>query len=314
MCRYEARSEGMDFKCLISAFVFCSLVSCGQFGKPDAQEDPLAGLDAYKNAGGRVGGMDESMASGASVNVTVSSAGITDESDIVWAPEDENVPMPGGLEDLWKAPENKSWHTSYTESTRQSKQSGKPLLIWFTDTAHSPLCRKLSADLFSNSGFDGWASKRLVRLRVDSTISAKEKSENIGAKKHNYIVKLKKRYKVMGSPTVLILSPKGAVVGRYRGYKKDSADYYWSRMKQDVNKAEDDYGAWREKLEKRGYRLWTSRDGRKTFAKLYRFKLGKVILIDPDGHRGTTSFGKLSDADQVWLMLEKKKYEARQKR
>jgi hypothetical protein len=314
MCRYQARSEGMDFKCLISAFVFCSLVSCGQFGKPDAQEDPLAGLDAYKNAGGHVGGMDEAMASGASVNATVSSAGITDESDIVWAPEDENVPMPGGLEDLWKAPENKSWHTSYTESTRQSKQSGKPLLIWFTDTAHSPLCRKLSADLFSNSGFDGWASKRLVRLRVDSTISAKEKSENIGAKKHNYIVKLKKRYKVMGSPTVLILSPKGAVVGRYRGYKKDSADYYWSRMKQDVNKAEDDYGAWREKLEKRGYRLWTSRDGRKTFAKLYRFKPGKVILIDPDGHRGTTSFGKLSDADQVWLMLEKKKYEARQKR
>ena len=129
------------------------------------------------------GGMGEAMASGATVNATVSSAGITDESDIVWAPEDENVPMPGGLEDLWKAPENKSWQTSYTEATRQSKQSGKPLLIWFTDTAHSPLCRRLSDDLFSNSGFDGWASKRLVRLRVDSTISSKEKREEIGAKK-----------------------------------------------------------------------------------------------------------------------------------
>ncbi len=298
--------------CGIGLFV---LSSCSPFGKSDA-EDPMAGVDAYRRAGGHMSGgiTDGGLPSGSDVNVSVSSAGVTADDDIVWAPEDDNVPMPGGLADLWKRPENKSWHTSYTEAMQQSRHTGKPLLLWFTDTAHSPLCRKLSDDLFSNPEFDGWASLELVRLRVDSTIPHKERREDIGARKLKYIEKLKKRYKVSGHPTVLILSPRGAVVARYRGYKKNSSDYYWGRMKGDVAKAQKDYGAWREKLEKRGYRVWTSRNGRKTFAKLYRFQPGKVTLIDPDGKRGVTSFRKLSDADQAWVMLQKKKHDARRGR
>lgn len=300
----------MNFQQLYLAVACGILVSCGASKTAD---DPMVGLKAYEQAGGRIGGFAAQVAGGADVSVSVEPGGgvITSEDDIIWAPEDEDAPMPGGLEELWKKPENKSWYTSYKESTKLSRQSGKPLLIWFTDTAHSPLCRKLSDDLFSNGGFDGWANKRIVRLRVDNTIPHKERKSDLGTRKRRYIDQLKKRYKVMGYPTVLILSPRGAVVARYRGYKKDSADYYWGRIKRDVDKAENDYGAWREKLEKRGYRMWTSRSGQKTFAKLGRYTSGKVTLIDPDGGRGTTTFRKLSDADQAWIMLEKKKYEAR---
>ena len=307
-----ARPRGMDLKCLLAIIVCCSFSSCSSFRKSKGN-DPTSGLDAYQQAGGQLS-VDGSLPADVQANVSVGMSSIPSDDEIVWAPEDDNVPMPGGLEDLWKRPENKSWHTSYSEAIQHSRQTGKTLLVWFTDTAHSPLCRRLSDDLFSNSGFDAWASRRLVRLRLDSTISSKEKREDAGARKYQYIQMLKKRYKVNGFPTVLVLSPRGAVVARYRGYKKDSSDYYWSRLKRDVSKAEDDFGAWQEKLEKRGYRLWTSRDGRKTFAKLYRYKPGKVTLIDPDGKGGTTSFRKLSDADQAWLMLEKKKYEARRGR
>ena len=302
-----------------------AMVSCGLVGNssnPEEQKNQnAAGLEAYKQAGGQVGGFEAAVSGGGEISASVSSSSIAAESDIVWAPEDVNVPMPGGLEQLWKQPENKSWNTSFIEATKLSRQSGKPMLIWFTDSARSPLCRKLSDDLFSNSGFDTWASQRLVRVRMDDFIKVENRGklgmgefDDLKTRKKNYIDKLKKRYKVSGNPTVLILSPRGAVVARYRGYKKDSADYYWSRIKRDVSKAEDDYGVWREKLEKRGYRMWTSRDGRKTFAKLSRYRSGKVILTDPDGHRGTASFRKLSDADQVWVMLEKKKYEARRRR
>jgi thioredoxin-related protein len=300
------------------------LFSCSPWGKSEESEDPMAGMDAYKKAGGRVAGFEAETAlpTGSVATVSLSSGeGITSEDDIVWAPEDDNVPMPGGLEDFWKHAENKSWNISYVEATKQARRTGKPLMIWFTDSSRSALCRMLSDDLFSTGTFDRWAAKRLVRLRMDETIKVENREKmNIGKyndlviRRRNYILKLKKRYKVSGYPTVLILSPGGKVVARYRGYKKNSSDYYWGRMKHDVEKAEEDYGAWREKMEKRGYRMWTSRDGRQTFAKLYRFKPGKVTLIDPDGHRGTSSFRKLCDADQAWIMLEKKKYEARRKR
>lgn len=306
--------------CLLPALGL-SLVSCAQLGgivgsKPreKPKSDPY-GLEAYRQAGGRVSGVH-----GGNPTAAVSSAGkpsavgITREEDIEWAPEDPNIPIGGGLEELWKRPENKSWHTSHKEASRLSSQSGKPMLIWFTDSMHSPLCRRLSDELFSKSEFEDWASGRLVRLRVDTTIPAKERHADIGVRKSRYVEKLKKRYGVHGHPTVLVLSPRGAVVSRYRGYRKGGADYYWGRIKQAVTGAEEDYGEWREKMEKRGYRLWTNRGGRKTFAKLHRFHSGRVTLVSPNGRRGITSFRKLSDADQAWILLQKKEYDARRRR
>ncbi|MBT8044031.1 MAG: thioredoxin family protein [Verrucomicrobiae bacterium] len=299
------------------------LVSCSLSGKKQKNKDPY-GLGAYQRAGGRVAGMGTGAAgvSGGSTsgeatqigNSGVSAAGITPDEDIVWAPENPNEAIGGGLEELWKKPENKAWHVSYREASQQAREMGRPLLVWFTDSMYSPLCRRLSDELFSKSEFEGWATMRVVRLRVDSSIPAKEKNTDLGVRKARYIEKLRKRFGVHGNPTVLILMPGGEVQARYRGYKKGDSDYYWARMKQAVVKAEESYGKWREKYEKRGYRIWTSRDGRRTFAKLYRFKPGSVTLIDPDGKRGTTSFRKLCDADQAWILLQKKKYEASRKR
>ncbi len=297
------------------------MVSCAQLSritgikikkKPD-DSSATAGLDAYRAAGGNIAGMGGFDTTAGIARATVSpGAGIAPDEDIVWAPEDPNQPIQG--EELWKKAENKSWHVSHSEASRYSRQSGKPMLIWFTDSVHSPLCRQLSSELFSTSGFEGWVKSRMVRLRVDSTLRGRERNTDLGIRKLKFVEKLKRRYDVHGHPTVVVVSPRGAVVQSYRGYKKGGADYYWGRIKQALIIAEKEYGAWREKLEARGYRMWESRDGRKTLAKLYRFRPGKVTLIDPDGNRGTTSFSKLSDADQAWIILQKKRHEARQNR
>ena len=294
----------------------CSLLERGG-GQP---ENDLRGLTAYQQAGGRVVGMDEmaivqvASEGGPTSGSPPRAAGITPEEDIVWAPENPEEAIGAGLEKLWKQPGNKTWYQSYSQASQQSRQMGKPMLIWFTDSMFSPNCRRLSEELFSTREFESWASKNLVRLRVDTTISSQEKQTDIGARKIEYAKKLNKRYGVHGYPTVFILMPGGEVSTQYRGYKTGNSDYYWARMKQAVLMAQEAYGEWREKFERRGYRLWTSRDGRKTFAKLYRSRPGSVTLIDPDGKRGTTSFKRLCDADQAWIMLQKKKYEASKRR
>jgi len=270
----------MNWTLWILPFAALLFASCAQLGgmaggkKKEPVNDPY-GLGAYRAAGGRVSGIEAAQGGITGIPTTsagAAAAGITAEEDIVWAPEDPNKPIDPGLEELWKKPESQSWQTSYTEASRLSRESGKPMLIWFTDSMHSPLCRRLSDELFSKSEFDGWAAERLVRLRVDSTVPAKERFKDIGTRKREYIKKLKKRFNVLGHPTVLVLAPSGKIEKRLRGYKKGDADGYWAKLKHAVTAAEEEYGAWREKLEARGYRLWTSRSGRKVFAKLYRFQ------------------------------------------
>ena len=120
--------------------------------------------------------------------------------------------------------------------------------------------------MFSKSDFESWARDNMVRLRVDSTLPSKDRDTDVGVRKKKYIDQLKRRYDVHGHPTVVVVSPRGAVIQSYRGYRKGNADYYWGRLKQAQRIAEKEYGAWREKLEARGYRMWESRDGRKILA------------------------------------------------
>ena len=318
----------MDLKriCICVTLVCCalSLMSCARVvglvsgKKPKESAKPsLEGLKAYENAGGRVTKSFDDIAAGnvATRGVPLSTVGITPQEDIVWAPEDPDEEIAGGLESLWKQPDNVAWHTNYKQAIQLGRESGKPIMIWFTNSARSPTCKILSRELFSGADFSNWAAEKIIRLRLDEAGGASSTSEGSRERDHdwtekkNYHERLKKKYKALGSPTVLILSPSGSSVAKYRGYKKGDRDYYWGRMKSAVSQAEADYGVWREKLESRGYRLWSNRQGRKIFAKLNRFKKGKVTLIDPDGKRGSTSLSKLSDADQAWILQEKEKYD-----
>ncbi len=269
-------------------------------------EKPLTGLEAYQRAGGRVSLSSDGLSTAQSLS---SSIGITKEEDIVWAPEDPDEAIDGELEELWKSPESVTWHLSHKEAMRYARESGKPVLIWFTDSVRSALCKALNNELFSSDAFNSWATDKVVRVRIDAAIPGSRSGENDWTQKRKAIEKLKKNYRVHGHPTVILLSPNGRSIDQYRGYKKGNPDYYWGRIKGAVTQAESDYGAWREKLEKRGYRMWTNRKGRKTFSKLYRFTGENITLIDPEGKRGTTSFNKLSDADQTWVLQEKQKYD-----
>ncbi|MGB2009989.1 MAG: thioredoxin fold domain-containing protein [Akkermansiaceae bacterium] len=297
-----------------SGLILCSCSQQGDRSQPSA--GAFHGLQEYRRAGGRISGMDQTAPArvgqpSASEVGGVRVAGITPEEDIVWAPEDPDEAIDATLEDLWKSPENKSWHQSYVQATQQSRQKGRALLIWFTDSLYSPTCRHLSEEVFSTPDFEQWAAEHIIRLRVDKRIPGRERSTDLGVRKMKYIEKLINRYGVKGCPTVILLRPGGEVHASYRGYKKGDGEYYWARMKQAVITIDKGYAQWREKYQKRGYRVWTNRDGRQTFAKLYRYRDDMVTLVDPDGKKGKTSFSKLSGADQAWILLEKKKHQIR---
>jgi len=288
-----------------TAIVTCGfgLVSCGALsrsanaiGNKLASGDDEGKFDINDNGGGTGSSFDELK----SMNATKVIGELPREEDIVWAPENPDVPITE-LEGIVADDDNPvdAWYVDYKKALQKSRKDGKPLMIWFTSSRNSPFCKALSNELFSKSEFDSWADENLVRLRVDATIKGKTDAERI--EKEKYVDSLKKRYKIMGHPVVLVLSPRGTEFGKYRGYKAGSADLYWGRLKNASRSALTDYSSWKNDMEAKGYRVWHSATGKSVFAKASRYRDGNLWLIEPDGKKSMTTVNRLSNEDKAYI-------------
>lgn len=230
--------------------------------------------------------------------LTTDTSRLYSEDKIIWADEDPDKPMVE-LEEIWKIGPQDNWYESYTEAMRLARKNGKPVLLWFTNSDRNSAAKSLSNELFSTSDFEDWAIDNVIRLRMDSNII--EDDQRRKDNKQKYINKLRKRYKVMGSPVVLMLSPRGSQFGKYIGYKTGGSLFYFGRLKSSHRNALADYGNWREEYEAKGYRIWHDNKGRKVFAKPVSLQAGEITLKNPEGKRSKTTLKKLSPDDQAWV-------------
>lgn len=237
---------------------------------------------------------------------------ITPEEDIVFTdPDNPDAELPE-LATLLSNAKRGPWEESETIAKQRSVREGKPLLIWFTDSNTSPMCKALSQELFSTNDFGNWATEKLVRLRIDANVKVTDRDLDLGSAEDrriaikNYGSELKKRYKVMGYPSLILLSPSGEVIGRYRGYKRGEADFLWGQLKHGEAVSSEAYKGWRAGLEKKGYREWQDRKDRRIFAKMTSYSNGTLTFIEPDGTRSKTQESSLSDKDRAWVAEQKK--------
>jgi thioredoxin-related protein len=239
---------------------------------------------------------------------------LTPEEDIVFTdPDNPDSTLPELSTLLTATPKRRGpWEQSETIAKRRAAREGKPLLIWFTDSARSPMCKALNQELFSTPDFEKWASEKLIRLRVDADVQEDDPNLSLGEKESRlvdlkkYVGRMKKQYKVLGYPVVVLLNPAGEKIGQYRGYKRGDADFTWGLIKQGEAASSHAYQSWRASLEKKGYREWRDGQDRKVFAKLTSYSNGSLTLIEPDGTRSRTQESKLSAADRAWIGEQKK--------
>ncbi len=288
------------------------VTSCAKTGKVTQAEQPnpmgLAGapLIRAKNSDAGV-----AVTPGGNVPGKSPASGITPEEDIVYTdPDRPEVGIPE-LATLLAAPKRGPWEESATIARQRSAREGKPLLIWFTDSQSSPMCKALSQELFATTEFGDWATEKLVRLKVDANVTADDPNLTLDEKTQRlinikaYALELKKRYKVMGYPSLIVLNPSGEVIGRYRGYKRGGAEFLWGQLRHAEAVSSEAYKGWRAGLEKKGYREWQDRKERKVFARLTSYSHGTLTLIEPDGTRSRTQEASLSDKDRAWITEQK---------
>jgi hypothetical protein len=301
--------------CLVLAAALSSCAELGLGGKKEPANPPSAfgptGIPPQLREKGPDAGTP--VVAGGNVPAAGVPLNLTPEEDIVFTdPDNPDANLPE-LSTILTAPKRRGpWEESETIAKQRAAREGKPLLIWFTDSKNSPMCKALSQELFANPEFESWASEKLIRLRVDANSTVTDPKLSLGEKEtrmadlRNYAQRLKKQYKVLGQPNMLLLNPSGEVIGRYRGYKRGQADYTWGLIKHGEAVSANARQEWRAALEKKGYREWQDRKERKVFAKLTGYSKGTLTLIEPDGTRCRTHEDKLSDKDQEWIAAQKK--------
>ncbi len=240
--------------------------------------------------------------------VAVALANHPAEENILWTDPDamdKNLPE---LQKILAAPKRGIWVKNEEAAKRTAIREGKCVLIWFTDSVRSPGCKTLSEELFGRKEFGDWANEHLVRLIVDqSALMAKGEKYDNEVGQQEYVEAMKKKYKALGTPTCILLSPKGEVLGKFRGFLKGQGEFFWGQLKYNSNVGEADYETWAKKLEKQGFRRWHDKDNHRVLAKLVSYDKGTLVMVEPDGSRFRTDEGKLSDQDQDWIKAEKKK-------
>ena len=236
---------------------------------------------------------------------------VTPESDIMWTDPDNPEGSVAELAPLMSAPKKGPWEDNEAIAKTRASRENKSLLIWFSDSKNSPGCKRIAAELFADYGFNEWAKEKFVRLKIDTVVRPNDPDLSIGdaldkeVRMKNYVAELKKRYKVLGHPTFLILTSGGDVVATYKGYRAGQADYTWGLFRQGESIAAKANAEWRAGLMKKGYREWQDRKGNKVFARLTNYSKGQLYLVEPDGKRSRTSESRLSDSDQAWIKQQK---------
>jgi thioredoxin-related protein len=225
------------------------------------------------------------------------------DADLAWTDADNaNAGIPE-LNQVWSnASTGTRWLESETEAKRESKKSGKPLLIWFNDDAIAA-SKTVNDQLLRKPEFESWATENTVRLVIEARPKGSSPDQIVRREFHNR--DLKKKYNARGYPTFIVLAPSGEVIGRYTGYRRGKEDFIWGQMKQGVSIAAEKQEAWRSSLEKKGYREWSDGKGRSIFAKLVAYKDGQLLLAEPDGNRARTKEQNLCSADREWIKQQK---------
>ncbi len=203
-------------------------------------------------------------------------------NNVEWAPENPDVNFTPGATGGWKD-KQPTWTQDYKVAIQRSRQESKPLLVWFSDSKGSGISKRLAQELFGRSDFERWVKKNFSPLLIDKGSVDPDDSRALELRKKQYYENMVKRFSVKGSPEVLVLDARGEVFARYRGYSKGDGDFYWGRLKVAHAGVMQSYGAWREMMEKKGYRVWHSVEGEKVFAKMLRQTEDTVTLVTPEG-------------------------------
>jgi thioredoxin-related protein len=253
------------------------------------------------------------IASGGNVSpeiISAAIANITPQEDLIFTDPDNPE---ASLEEInsinaKKMPEN-TWQQSETIAKKLAFSQGKPLLIWFNQSANNPICLQIQNELFSSKEFSTWAKENTIRLLIDQNVTLEDSKLSMDEKYskiyaiQNYNKALAKKYDVIAYPSILMLKPNGEVILRHRKYKSGNARFLLGTLQNAADIVKREHEQWKIKMTQQGYREWENQEGKKYFGKLLHVKDNIATFTEPDGTISKTHIDNLNNHSKQYLNL-----------
>lgn len=116
-------------------------------------------------------------------------------------------------------PNGSEWSNDYDTAIRDSRNTGRPIMLVFTGSDWCLWCQKLERDILSKPEFSKW-SKKLIKIEVDFPQST-SLSQKIADRNQQLLQRYGKH--VESYPTVLFVNAKGKVLAK-TGYINDDVN------------------------------------------------------------------------------------------
>jgi hypothetical protein len=160
----------------------------------------------------------------------------------------------------------------------------------------------MNEDIFLKEEFNQFATENLILCSLDYTKNSSGLPLNPEeARREAAMQQVRDFLKIRGMPTVVVFSPEGHELMRWRGYTPGRAGSYLQNLKNVVS-AENErlYGSKKRRTElaQKGYRQWTSRYGSQVFARLVEFDARRAQLEDDEGRRFRVDLSQLILTDR----------------
>jgi len=117
------------------------------------------------------------------------------------------------------------WITDFGQAASYAKNSGLPILLYFTGSDWCPPCIRLKDEVFSKQEFKDYAKESLILLELDFP---RDKPQSNEMREAN--ATLRDRFKVTGYPTVILMDGNEQEIAR-TGYRPGGATAYIAHLK-----------------------------------------------------------------------------------
>jgi thioredoxin-related protein len=121
------------------------------------------------------------------------------------------------------------WLKDFELAKKESKESGKPILLYFSGSDWCGICIKLKRDLFETQTFEKYASDNLILMQADFPRMKKNQLDE-KEKKQNEL--LADKYNSQGVfPHLLLLNSEGKVLKEWLGDPKVKPEGFIEQLK-----------------------------------------------------------------------------------
>lgn len=183
-----------------------------------------------------------------------------------------------------------NWLDSYEQAVTQSKESTKPVLLFFTGSDWCSWCQQLEKEVFNTQDFAQTSSDRFVFLKVDFPLN-----HSLPANVTSQNKELQRKYDIRRFPTVVIIDSQQRQVG-ITGYRPGGGKSYSAHL----DKIVSDYNSYQNRIQTIEKKKLSSEELKELYSKAKELgRLTEALQIVNAG---------ISSTDNQYFMIEKYRF------